>query len=108
MSLLKTCDTFFPQRIQVNNKNGFFSGGSGYVLSKAAFKRYSTTPSITNKCGKDCEAEDAAIVGCMEKLEVQEGDSKGRSKFHCFDVQSHVFGYYPKWYYSFGSHGAKK
>lgn len=102
---------FFGHHFNYRNKNGFFSGGSGYVLSKAALRSYSTTPSITQHCRKDGQAEDAAMGECMEKLGVKVGesvDSKGRSRFHCFDTMQHIFGGYPNWYYSYDSHGAKK
>ena len=42
---------------------------------------------------------------------VRTGDSRdalGRSRFHCFNPETHLHGGYPDWYYQYDKYGAKK
>merc|ERR1712150_305113 len=46
-----------------------------------------------------------------EKLGVKTGDSRdsmGRSRFHCFNPETHLHGGYPDWYYQYDKYGAQK
>ena len=42
---------------------------------------------------------------------VRTGDSRdafGRSRFHCFNPETHLHGGYPDWYYQYDKYGARK
>lgn len=81
------------------------------MLSKEAMRRYGTKANDSSICRQDGGAEDAELGHCMEKLGVRTAnstDSMGRSRFHCFDPETHLFGGYPDWYYQYDANGAKK
>ncbi|XP_064614350.1 glycoprotein-N-acetylgalactosamine 3-beta-galactosyltransferase 1-like [Liolophura sinensis] len=99
---------FYGHLFKTIVKQGYFSGGGGYVLSKEALKRLRARPQ--NVCRNDGGAEDAELGKCMENLGVKTGTSLdvfGRSRFHCFDPDTHLQGGYPDWYYKYDAYGAK-
>ena len=88
-------------------KQGYTSGGAGYVLSKEALTRFAE--SNKSICNHDGGAEDAELGRCLQHLGVRVGNSTdglGRSRFHCFSPETHLLGTYPKWFYKYDSHGA--
>lgn len=101
---------YFGHHFQTIVKQGYFSGGAGYVLSREALRRM-VTQGLGHACRADGGAEDAEIGHCMEALGVRTGDSRdalGRSRFHCFNPETHLMGGYPDWYYQYDKYGAKK
>ena len=90
-------------------KQGYMSGGGGYVISRQTLRLLGTrSPDL---CAKDNGSEDVEFGRCMEKLKILPGDSRdalGRSRFHCFNPAHHLHGGYPKWYYSYDKYGATK
>ncbi|XP_041363539.1 glycoprotein-N-acetylgalactosamine 3-beta-galactosyltransferase 1-like [Gigantopelta aegis] len=102
---------YFGHKFKKMVKQGYFSGGAGYVLSRQALKTFVEKGSNTTICKQDGGAEDAEIGKCMSKLGIVAGNSTdmlGRSRFHCFDAETHLFGGYPKWYYNYDADGAKQ
>lgn len=102
---------YFGHHFQTIVKQGYFSGGAGYVLSKEAMRRFGERGNDTKLCRQDGGAEDAEFGKCMQNLGVKVGNSTdrlGRSRFHCFDPETHLRGGYPDWYYKYDAHGAKK
>ena len=100
---------YFGHHFKVIVDQGYFSGGGGYVLSKEALRRFGKRKE--GACASDNGAEDVEMGRCMEKLRVKTGDSRdalGRSRFHCFNPQTHIMGGYPDWYYQYDKYGAKK
>ena len=100
---------FFGHHFKPYMKQGYFSGGGGYVISKEALLRFGNRSEGT--CSNDGGAEDVEFGRCMEKLGVITGDSRdalGRSRFHCFNPQTHLRGGYPDWYYQYDKYGAQK
>lgn len=96
-------------KLQVIVTQGYFSGGGGYVISQEALRRYGQREN--KACAEDGGAEDVEFGRCMEKLGVKVGDSRdalGRSRFHCFNPQTHLRGGYPDWYLQYDKYGAQK
>ncbi|KAK3578733.1 hypothetical protein CHS0354_010115 [Potamilus streckersoni] len=102
---------YFGHHFKTIVKQGYFSGGAGYVLSKEALRRFATVARNGSvSCRQDGGAEDAEIGHCMERLGVKTGNSTdrlGRSRFHCFNPETHLHGGYPDWYYQYDANGAR-
>ena len=103
---------FFGHHFKTLVKQGYYSGGGGYVLSKEALKRYGLKGSKNSTlCKPDGGSEDAVMGRCMENLGVKTGnstDNLGRTRFHCFEASVYITGGFPKWYYLYATNGAKK
>ena len=99
---------FFGHHYKVNvRKQGYFSGGGGYVLSREALSRYGKRSH--GLCAEDRGYEDVELGRCMKNLGVTTGDSRDalrRSRFHCFNAESHLRGAYPEWYLEYDKYNA--
>lgn len=94
--------------MQVIVEQGYHSGGAGYVLSREALNRFAKRRA--GLCATDHGAEDVEIGRCLQHLGVKPGDSRdalGRTRFHCFDPETHLHGGYPDWYLEYDKYGAK-
>ena len=90
--------------------NGYNSGGSGYVLSREALKRFGPNHRKNDNCDLDGQDEDVAIGRCMEALRVRVGntaDEKGAIRFLCFEIEKHLMGKLPQWLKLVDAYGAK-
>ena len=89
-------------------RQGFVSGGAGYVVSREALRRFGNRePGV---CAEDTPSgEDVEFARCMERLHVRVGDSRdryGRSRFHCLQPELHLTGMYRPWYRRRDKYGA--
>ncbi|MEE6510615.1 hypothetical protein FKM82_030598 [Ascaphus truei] len=96
---------YFGKRFKPYSKQGYMSGGAGYVLSKEALKRF-VEGFRTKVCSHTTSVEDLALGQCMEKMGVIAGDSRDterRETFHPFTPESHIIGQFSKsfWYWNY-------
>ncbi|XP_042104331.1 glycoprotein-N-acetylgalactosamine 3-beta-galactosyltransferase 1 isoform X2 [Ovis aries] len=97
---------YFGRRFKPYVKQGYMSGGAGYVLSKEALKRF-VEAFKTDKCTHSSSIEDLALGRCMEIINVEAGDSRdttGKETFHPFVPEHHLIkGYLPRtfWYWNY-------
>uniref|UniRef100_A0A8C2I8F2 N-acetylgalactosaminide beta-1,3-galactosyltransferase n=1 Tax=Cyprinus carpio TaxID=7962 RepID=A0A8C2I8F2_CYPCA len=96
---------YFGRRFKPYVKQGYMSGGAGYVLSKEALRRF-VEGFRTKVCTHTSSVEDLALGQCMEKIGVVAGDSRDtleRETFHPFVPESHLTGTFPKtfWYWNY-------
>uniref|UniRef100_A0AAF5DQ56 Glycoprotein-N-acetylgalactosamine 3-beta-galactosyltransferase 1 n=2 Tax=Strongyloides stercoralis TaxID=6248 RepID=A0AAF5DQ56_STRER len=86
---------YFGFKFKPYVKQGYMSGGAGYVLGKKALKNVVTKglPDIT-KCNYGTGgAEDIQIGQCLEKVGIVGGDSRdsfGRHRFLPLDIEYHI------------------
>ncbi|KAL8567985.1 hypothetical protein ACOMHN_029160 [Nucella lapillus] len=102
---------YFGHAFKVIVKQGYTSGGAGYVISKESLRRLAIDGIPHPKvCRADGGAEDAEIGKCLMNLGVKlvpSLDRLGRSRFHCFAPEAHIQGNYAKWYQVYDAYGAK-
>ncbi|XP_064081538.1 glycoprotein-N-acetylgalactosamine 3-beta-galactosyltransferase 1-like [Macrobrachium nipponense] len=98
-----TFPIYFGSRFKKFSKQGYMSGGGGYVLSRAAVKKF-IEDALPNKlkCKEDdTGAEDAEMGKCLDNIGVLAGDSRdslGRGRFFPFTPATHLMGGVPDWY----------
>lgn len=100
---------YFGCKFKPYTKQGYMSGGAGYVLSREALRRFVEMGLKDPKhCRKDnAGAEDVEIGKCLEALEVVAGDSRdpeGRGRFFPFTPEHHLIpGHVDKsfWYWKY-------
>ncbi|KAM3935261.1 glycoprotein-N-acetylgalactosamine 3-beta-galactosyltransferase 1-like [Leptodactylus fuscus] len=83
---------YFGRRFKTFVKQGFMSGGAGYVLSKEAVRRFVKAFS-TGDCTHTTSVEDVGLGQCMEKIGVVAEDSRDtqeRETFHPLSPESHL------------------
>ncbi|XP_072223770.1 glycoprotein-N-acetylgalactosamine 3-beta-galactosyltransferase 1-A isoform X2 [Leuresthes tenuis] len=96
---------YFGKRFKPYTKQGYMSGGAGYVLSKEALKRF-VEGFRTKACTHTTPVEDLALGQCLEKMGVLAGDSRDtlhRETFHPFVPEHHLTTKFSKsfWYWSY-------
>ncbi|XP_072109512.1 glycoprotein-N-acetylgalactosamine 3-beta-galactosyltransferase 1-like isoform X2 [Mobula birostris] len=97
---------FFGRKFKPFVKQGYMSGGAGYVLSKEAVKRF-VDGFKTGKCTHFTSTEDLAMGKCLETVNVEAGDSRDTNKrdtFHPFPPEHHLSkSFLPKtfWYWNY-------
>ncbi|KAM7006424.1 glycoprotein-N-acetylgalactosamine 3-beta-galactosyltransferase 1-B-like [Tautogolabrus adspersus] len=99
---------YFGRRFKPFVKQGYMSGGAGYVLSKEALRRF-VEGFKTNVCTHDSSIEDVEMGRCMEKVGVLAGDSRDsmqRETFHPFIPEQHLTHKFPKsfWFWRYCYH----
>ncbi|OWF35764.1 Glycoprotein-N-acetylgalactosamine 3-beta-galactosyltransferase 1 [Mizuhopecten yessoensis] len=101
---------YFGHHFKTLAKQGYHSGGAGYVLSKEALRRLVINGIPSGKCTLQGSEEDVFLGRCMQYVGVRTGnstDSLGRSRFHCFKPWTHLRGGYPEWYLRYDANGAQ-
>lgn len=96
---------YFGKRFKPYAKQGYMSGGAGYVLSKEALRRF-VEGFNTKVCTHTTPVEDLAMGQCLEKMGVVAGDSRDtlhRETFHPFIPEHHLTGKFSKtfWYWNY-------
>ncbi|MEQ2292376.1 Glycoprotein-N-acetylgalactosamine 3-beta-galactosyltransferase 1-A [Ameca splendens] len=96
---------YFGKRFKPYTKQGYMSGGAGYVLSKEALRRF-VEGFRTKACMHTTPVEDLALGQCLEKMGVLAGDSRDtlhRETFHPFVPEHHLTTKFSKsfWYWSY-------
>lgn len=96
---------YFGRRFKPYTKQGYMSGGAGYVLSREALRRF-VQGFKTKVCSHTTSVEDLAMGQCMEKMGVLAGDARDglqRETFHPFVPEQHLTAKFPKsfWYWSY-------
>lgn len=96
-------EVWFGSRFRHFSKQGYMSGGGGYILSKAALRKFvEVALPDPKKCKKDpTGAEDAEMGKCLDNIGVLAGDSRdslGRGRMFPFTPLTHMMGGVPNWY----------
>ncbi|XP_019737263.1 glycoprotein-N-acetylgalactosamine 3-beta-galactosyltransferase 1 [Hippocampus comes] len=93
---------FLGRRFQPFIRQGYMSGGAGYVLSKEALRRF-MKGFATGACTHFSSIEDMALGKCMETMKVEPVDTrdvKARQTFHPCPPELHLARQFQKnpWY----------
>ncbi|XP_032891236.1 glycoprotein-N-acetylgalactosamine 3-beta-galactosyltransferase 1-like [Amblyraja radiata] len=74
---------YMGRHFKMYHKQGYMSGGAGYVLSREALKRY-VTAFKDETCHHTSHVEDVALGKCMETLGIGPGDSRDNHQRETF------------------------
>ncbi|CAH1789542.1 unnamed protein product [Owenia fusiformis] len=107
---------YLGRRFRPYTRNGYMSGGAGYVLSKEALRRFvEEAMPDESVCRSDPGGmEDLEMGKCLENVDVKikdSRDSSGRERFHPFIPEHHLIpDFIPKdnWYFSYNYYPAKQ
>ncbi|XP_077386022.1 glycoprotein-N-acetylgalactosamine 3-beta-galactosyltransferase 1-B [Festucalex cinctus] len=96
---------YYGRRFKPYVKQGYMSGGAGYVLSKEALRRF-VQGFQTKVCTHTSSVEDLAMGQCLQKVGVLAGDSRDtvqRETFNPFVPEQHLTAQFPNsfWYWSY-------
>ncbi|MGH0146809.1 UNVERIFIED_CONTAM: hypothetical protein FKN15_047889 [Acipenser sinensis] len=97
---------YFGRRFKPFTKQGYMSGGAGYVLSKEALRRF-IEGFKTKQCTHFTSVEDLALGKCLDTMNVTAGDARDKNKresFHPFTPEMHLvksYGAKTFWYWSY-------
>ena len=103
---------YFGCKFKPYVRQGYMSGGAGYVLSREALNRFVNRALVDKeqvicKTQEDTGAEDVEIGKCLENVNVVAGDSRdsmGRGRFFPFVPEHHLIpGHVSKdfWYWQY-------
>ncbi|RNA40863.1 glyco -N-acetylgalactosamine 3-beta-galactosyltransferase 1-like [Brachionus plicatilis] len=91
-------------------KDGYHSGGPGYVLSQTAFQLIAKTLINDIKNCPDTGIDDVDINKCLRINKGMIGksiDEQKRERFLVFDIMTHYSGKYPKWIDTYSENRAR-
>lgn len=80
-------------------KEGYHSGGAGYLLSNQAVKKFTQYLDRGHRC-LISGVEDLDVAKCLRKVKVypkKSIDDKGRERFHPLPIDHHFKGMFPDW-----------
>jgi hypothetical protein len=92
-------------------KDGYHSGGSGYVISNEAFTRLGTQLNKNYKFCKNTGTEDVDVNDCMRSLGVtieRSVDDLGRPRFLVLSLMAHFWGHFPDWLLKYSKYPIQK
>jgi glycoprotein-N-acetylgalactosamine 3-beta-galactosyltransferase len=92
-------------------RDGYHSGGAGYLLSGEALKRVGRKLNEDIKFCVRSNMEDVDIALCLRDLGVQVGqsvDEFGRERFHPLTLRDHFYGIFPRWMHRYSQNEPKK
>ena len=84
-------------------KQGYMSGGAGYVLSKSALELFAKRNSSICRSAEQ-GVEDVEMGKCLEKLNVIAGDSRdttGKGRFFPLIPEHHILPVPLEWYWKY-------
>ncbi|XP_022096877.1 glycoprotein-N-acetylgalactosamine 3-beta-galactosyltransferase 1-like isoform X2 [Acanthaster planci] len=93
---------YYGHNFKMFTKQGYMSGGAGYVLSREALGRFAKGDNY--RCKTDYTAEDVGVGKCLEAVGVVAGDSRdslNRSRFLPMSIADFVNNHLPNWYHHY-------